>query len=114
MSLFADLLYGPIFSDPYISTTLAFTLPDESEFQLAGIDRSSGVEVAASEIEVPQVRPAAVIRAGALAMAGYEHGELVGATLIMSGITWRIENTQPRPSPHGQSDGEIYLILIRA
>jgi hypothetical protein len=77
------------------------------------IDKTSGVEVSnASMSEVSTIRPAALVRASEVATALIAREDLRRAELCMNGKKWRIESSTPKPTPNGESDGELMLLLI--
>lgn len=78
---------------------------------LAVIDETAGIAIRQKGAEVDTVVPAAVVRASVLAAAGLTRTDLRRAALAMNGRTYRIESTMPKPTPSGESDGEILLIL---
>ena len=72
-----------------------------------------GVAVSVSgDPEVQTIQPAAAIRVSELTAAGITVAEIASGTIEMSGAVWRILSPLPRPSPAGESDGELWLILV--
>lgn len=112
---YASLLYDPVYSVLGVPATL--TLEDERTFSVTVLDKTAGVEVGgfqdnrerASYATVQTVLPAAVVRASEF--AGIDLADLEDAALAFNGKTWRVKSYQPKPSPKGEADGELYLLL---
>lgn len=73
------------------------------------IDKTSGVEL--FDGGVTNVLPAASIRAVELSAVGLTRADLSSAALTMNGKLYRVSHTQPKPTPNGESDGEIMMFL---
>lgn len=108
---YVDELYRPIYDDPAFGTDISFTLTDLSEFPLRGLDKTVGVEVAGSTLEIGTVRPACVILMVDLVAEGFSPEDLMNAIVSFNGGQWRVVNYFAKPSPLGDLDGELYLIL---
>lgn len=108
---FDSVLFAPLHE---IFGTQATITPvtSASAATLTVIDRTSGIAVMLRGAEVETVHPAAIVRAVALAEAGLTRADLRRASLVMNGTTYRIDATQPRPTPAGEADGELLLILV--
>lgn len=106
---FTSLLLGPVYAA--FGCEAEFVTEDGATVSVTAIDKSSGVAVG-TEAEVQTIRPAAVVRAADLEAAGVTAEDLNDASLTMNGKTWRVEACQPRPSPNGEGDGEVYAYLI--
>jgi hypothetical protein len=63
---------------------------------------------------VKTIRPVARVRRSDLDAADVDTGDLDGATLVLNGITWTVSAWGPRPSPNGENDGEIEMILTES
>lgn len=109
---FDAVLFGPVYG--VLAVGIALTLSDTSEMELRGIDKTSGVEVGQAGVDVQTVRPAAIVRGADLVAAGVEPDELLEATAIINGASWRVVSHILRQSPNGQADGEVYLLLQAA
>ncbi len=111
---FSAILYGPIYAVLRVACTLA---PDGGDaVDVYAIDKTAGIALGQSgtggqAVDVQTVRPAAIMRAVDLDAAGISTADLVDATLVMNGTTWRVVSFLERPSPNGAADGEVYLIL---
>ncbi len=108
---YVEELYRPIYNDPAFGTDIAFTLADASEFEIRGLDKTVGVEVAGSQMEIGTVRPACVVLMVDLLTEGFSPEDLMNAEVEFNGGAWRVVSYFPKPSPLGDSDGELYLIL---
>lgn len=75
---------------------------------LKAVDHTSGVAVLDG---VQTVDPQAEILAADLAALGVTAAQLVDATLVLNGVTWRISSVQPLPTTSGEADGEYLLLL---
>jgi hypothetical protein len=107
-----DQLLAPIYST--LGVTISFALSDNTLFDIVGIDKSGGVEVAGSSVDVPTVRPACVVRMADLIELGKAPEDLIEAILSLNGVAWRVVTYFPKPSPLGEADGELYIILEEA
>lgn len=115
---YQSLLYDPAYelfgvaaelTPPGWTAGADLTVLDKS----AGVVVSGGDGAAAAGYEIDAVRPAAIVRAVELSASGIVAGDdLDGAALTMNGRTWRIEAHMPKPSPLGEGDGEILMILV--
>jgi hypothetical protein len=113
-----SLLYGPMYGTAGFGVAAVLTLPgtDGAVIELRAIDKTAGIVTGSSggrfNAEVETISPAAAVRAGDI--ANIDKADLHGATLEMNGKTWTVENHAFRPSPNGEVDGEILLILTEA
>lgn len=78
------------------------------------IDATTGVEVGDNMVAVATVEPAAMVRKAELTTARITASALVGVTLTLSGVSWRVQSTSPKPTVHGAEYGEVVLLLSRA
>src|SRR5687767_10670285 len=105
---FDDELFGPIHDDLAVDVVVtpitsagAATVPMIED--TVGMD----VEMAGGTI-VSTVRPAATVRMAVLTAAGLTRSDMKGAALQMSGRTYRVESSEPRPTPNGDADGQLF------
>jgi hypothetical protein len=75
------------------------------------LDKTAGLEWGVKGPDVQTISCAAVVRAKELASLGVALGELENGSLEMNGTAWNIESYKYKPSPKGQGDGEIVLVL---
>jgi len=106
---FQSLLYEPIYT--LQGVTVLLTLGNGAEYDsLTALDKTTGVEVG-DHAEVPTIQPAAAFRIKELIDRGLILEDLLGATLEMNEWLWTVRNYKLKPSPNGQDDGEVFLIL---
>lgn len=109
---FTSLLLDPLYTSFGVEATI-WPASYGTPVTVTVIDKTGGVEVAsASMAEVSTIRPAAMVRAAEIASALIAREDLRRAELCMNGKKWRIESSLPRPTPNGESDGELMLLLI--
>lgn len=75
------------------------------------IDRTKGVDVGEGDVLQQSIRPVAAARMYELTAAGVTTAELDGGSITFNGKTWDVKSYQLRPSPEGELQGEVYLIL---
>lgn len=107
-----ELLLDPIYTA--LGVTVTFVLADDTIIELVGIDKSGGVEVASSSVDIPTVKPACVVRMADLIELSRAPEDLIDAILTLNGVAWRVVTYFPKPSPRGEADGELYIILEEA
>jgi hypothetical protein len=94
------------------SVPMTFTSPLSGlQLSLQVIDRTAGVEIAEQKNFVPTVKPVASVRASDLAALSIDALEMVGVTVWINEIGWKVKATMPKPGPAGAVEGETYLIL---
>jgi hypothetical protein len=105
-----------IYEDPMIGTSAELTLAGEGEepVALACIDKTQGVEVWLQGAQTSTVRPAVVTLMDELNELELEPADLENARIEVNGGAWIVKSYYLRPSPLGQDDGEIYLVLTAA
>lgn len=108
---YAALLYGPIYDALGVPATLTLPGDDGEVIELTALDKTAGVEVG-SNVEVKTVEPGAVVRRSDL--ADVTLADLRGAELELNGVTWTVRNHMLKPSPKGEADGEVVLLLEEA
>ncbi len=80
---------------------------------LTVVDKTIGIEVGDSrDLQVQTIKPAAVLRAADFFGKGLARADLNGSRLTLNGKCWTIESHFMQPSPGGEADGEIMLLLI--
>lgn len=104
-------LYNPIYAAIGVPCTMTIA---GVAYEVRVLDKTAGVAVG-TNTEVQTVEPAAVVRAPELSDKGIPSvAALKGAILEFNGRRWRVRNWQPKPSPRGEDDGEVYLFLSGA
>lgn len=114
---YGALLYGPNYLILGVEAVLTLPATDGAEITLTALDKTAGVEIGGSSVDgrdnsfttVQTILPAAVVRASEL--LGVDLTDLEDSRLAMNGKTWRVKSYMLKPSPKGEGDGEIYLIL---
>lgn len=109
---FNSVLLNPIYDALGVEIELACLFG--AKYKLTAIDKTSGIEVGSSSVDVGTIRPALAIRASELNDLGLRPHDLEEAIVSMNGKEWTIKTTLIRPSPNGELDGEIYAILMDA
>ncbi|RUW73683.1 hypothetical protein [Mesorhizobium sp. M2A.F.Ca.ET.067.02.1.1] len=74
------------------------------------IDETAGVEVL-DHASIATVLPAAAVRAAQLADRSVSAADLHGAALTLNGKSWTVNRHSYRPTPNGEAQGEILLLL---
>lgn len=105
---YASLLYGPIYDVLGVPATLTLPGTDGDVIELTALDKTAGVTVGNS-IEVQSVEPAAIVRRSE--MSEVVLSTLRGATITLNDKTWEVRGHMLKPSPKGEADGEVYLLL---
>lgn len=104
-------LYDPVYAVLGVDATLT---PDGgTAIGIVAIDKSAGVALP-GDSEVETLVPAAVVRMAELAGNEVTAADTKGAALVMNGKNWTVDACRPKPSPNGEADGELYLILSEA
>lgn len=80
---------------------------------LTVLDKTAGIEIADGEAGVPTIVPAAVLRVKELTSIGKSRTDLRNAAFSMHGKAWRVTHIRPRPTPGGEADGELLLVLVQ-
>jgi hypothetical protein len=61
--------------------------------------------------ELETVRPVAAVMVSQLTGLGVMLTELDNSTITFNGNTWTVNAWRLKPSPNGESDGEVLLVL---
>jgi hypothetical protein len=102
--------YDPIYNTLGVPATIASAGGQSAT--LTAIDKTSGVSIPDPRTQIETVRPVARVRARELGQVGILVSDLTEGQITFNGQTWRIKTYQPMPSPGGEADGEIMLILL--
>jgi hypothetical protein len=103
------LLYNPIYLVLGVPAVIHMGTP-LGDIEVTVVDKTVGVTLNQGPDLQTEV-PAAAVRAAEIVAAGIQLDELDGKLLRMNGVDWRISSLYRKPSPLGESDGEIYLLL---
>lgn len=110
-SVHLDAIYiSPVAVDAHFNATT-------EGFDARVVDKTMGLEVQPEPKgpRVPTLLPAACVRKSELLAKGVTVlATLVDTTVTFSGVTWKIINYGFRPSPEGETGGEIALYLRKA
>lgn len=113
MISFSELLYKPIY-ESLMGTSVVVSCVFGGRFELRGIDKTGGVEVSLAQTEVPTIQPAVIVRVAEMIAVGLNPDDLIDALLTINGASWKVLTFMRKPSPHGETDGELYIILQEA
>ncbi|TPI13866.1 hypothetical protein [Mesorhizobium sp. B4-1-1] len=109
------LLYGPVYATLGVEAVLTLC-GGEPPIALTVLDKTAGIVVGGQQrdrgrfqAEVETIQPAAAVRAAEL--ANVDRDKLHGAEIAFNGKCWKIDTHAFRPSPRGEGDGEILLLL---
>ncbi|MBR0876884.1 hypothetical protein JQ608_06670 [Bradyrhizobium liaoningense] len=81
------------------------------DHDLTALDKTVGTLFTFTNGGVETVVPAAVVRMRELAALGVLPADVDGATLALNGSMWTVNTHEMKPSPKGEADGEVYLLL---
>ena len=98
------LLYDPIYNAIGVTAT-------GLSASVTVIDKTSGVAIP-DRTQIETVKPVANVRAMELSAKGIALADLPESVITFNGNDWRIKTTRAIPSPAGEADGEIMLILL--
>ncbi len=104
------LLYDPVYLVQGVSATLALSAGPTLE-GLTALDKTAGVDISVGGASAQDIVPAAVLRVRELGARSVEVTALPKATITFNGKRWNVRSYKLRPSPNGEKDGEVYLIL---
>ena len=102
--------FDPIYADHGVPATLESAAGDSAS--IVAVDKTAGLPITDARTMVDTIRPVARIRARELEATGIAVTDLTEGHLTLNDQTWRILSYRPRPSPLGEADGEIDLILL--
>ncbi len=103
-------MYDPIYSVLGVSATVASAGGQSAT--VTAVDKTAGILIPDARTQIDTIRPVALVRTRELQTASILVSDLPEGTITLNGATWRIKSYQPRPSPLGELDGEIMLILL--
>ena len=114
---FAAAFYGPIYSALGVDATLA--IGTDAYPGLRVIDKTAGEPVNQTGssntmlggINMPVLKPAAMLRMTELTDNGLTAPDVVGAAITFNGASWDVLNYEYRPSRYGRLYGELLLVL---
>lgn len=113
---FQALLYNPVYGVIGVQAVLA--IGTHVETGLTVLDKTRGVDLVkefgdvTTNVAIQTIVPAAVLRAAELIEREIDVEALIDATITFNAKSWRVRSYRLRPSPNGEGDGEIYLLLV--
>ena len=105
---YGQLLYAPLYATLGVDAVIRGVYFDS--FPIRVMDMTSGIEIG-EHVGVKSIQPAAVVLSATIIGNGLAREDLEGAILEMSDNLCRVKATLPKPSPVGEAQCEIYLIL---
>lgn len=108
---FQALLFDPIYLVQGVDATLTLAGVSESIDGLTVLDKTGGIAIEGDGPDVQTILPAAVIRVAELTAKGVTARQVIRAILEFNGKRWRVKTYRPKPSPKGELDGELFLLL---
>jgi hypothetical protein len=108
MSFDSESHYGPIYESLGVDAMLEI---GSAVYPIRAIDKTEGIMV---DIGAQRIAPAATLRMSELSEFGIDAETVDGGLLAMNGFDWRIESHSFRPSPTGEAEGELLLVLNAA
>lgn len=113
------MLYRPIFDRLGVNAKLNLVA---GHFDITALDKTAGVSLPDGNVIVETLKPGAELLMVDLAALGIVKTELDEQTItlfdpgvdtsdIANGVTWHIISHKVHPSPNGDQDGKIILIL---
>jgi hypothetical protein len=100
---FDALVLGPVYDT--FGTPAVLTIGPATH-QVSVVDYTKGIAVEEERIGLQTIRPVADVRRAALVSISVEADDLVGATLALNGVSWRIKSLL-------EGEAEVRLILMQ-
>lgn len=108
-----NTLYAPVYAT--FGVIAEITLSGQSiPYEIVALDKTAGIEVQLQGIETTSVQPAIALRMYDLTGLGLTPAMLRNAEVLINGGVWEVVSYYPRPSPLGEADGELFIILTQA
>ncbi len=102
-------MYDPIYNTLGVQATLASSGGQSATVTV--IDKTSGIVIADARTQIDTILPVALVRARELENNAIAVSDLSEGEITFNGATWRIKSYRLTPSPLGEMDGEVRLIL---
>lgn len=106
---YQSLLYDPVYGALGVGAVLHMGVP-LGDVPLIAIDKTAGLTINQA-VDVLTIAPAATVRAAELITAGVAFEDIDGKILTLNGKDWEVASIEKKPSPKGEDDGEILLLL---
>ncbi|RWD05497.1 MAG: hypothetical protein EOS57_25650 [Mesorhizobium sp.] len=107
---FNTLLFDPVYTVLGEAATLTLDDTAGTTADLSAIDETAGVEVLEGP-SIATIRPAATVRTSELAEKGIAVADLANAALTLNGKDWTVISHHYLPTPKGEVQAQIRLIL---
>ncbi len=104
-------LLDKIYNSP-IGVSATLTSAGGQSATVTVVDKTAGISIPDARTQIDTIRPIAMVRARELETAGISMSDLSEGSIAFNGAIWRIKDYRPVPSPEGETDGEIMLILL--
>lgn len=110
---FQTLLYDPIYLVQGVLVTLTLSAANGGTVyeDLTAVDKTIGADVGDKGAQVQTIKPVAALRVRELLDSGLTVAKLSKAKLQMNDFEWTVTSYKLIPSPRGENDGEVLLIL---
>jgi hypothetical protein len=105
------MLYAPVYAALGVAAEMTVE-GDETLYEFVVLDKTGGVEITLQGAETT-LSPAVVMRRADLEEVELSPADLRNALIEVNGVSWKVISYYNKPSPMGQLDGEIYLILTQ-
>lgn len=103
-------LYDKVYDSP-IGCAATIASAGGQSGSCRAIDKTNGIAITDTRTQIDTIRPVALVRARELEALGITMQDLPEGAITLNGATWTIKSYQRVPSPFGEDDGEIRLIL---
>ncbi|RWO35922.1 MAG: hypothetical protein EOS11_33320 [Mesorhizobium sp.] len=107
---FDALLFDPVHTVLGEAATLTLDDTAGTTVELSALDETSGVEVLEGP-SISTIRPAATVRTSELAEKGIAVADLQDAALTLNGKDWTVVSHHYLPTPKGEAQAQIRLVL---
>lgn len=108
---FQNLLYNPLYESMICSDATLFSAAGLN-VSLRVFDATTGLPIPDARTQVETVRPVCFVRTAELTQKNVAIADLPESLITFNGNTWRIKANRAVPSPAGEADGEVMLILL--
>lgn len=109
-TIWADNLDALYNSDIAVDAVLTAGAGDPLDVRI--MDKTEGVVIsAANEPDVQTIVPVAVVSMAQLTAGGIDVDTIDGSTLAIDGKAWTVTSHRYKPTPDGETKGELILLL---
>jgi hypothetical protein len=96
--------------DSEIAVDATLQIGDDDPIAVRAMDKTEGVIVGEDQ-GVQTISPVAVLRMSTVTAAGLTAEDLDGGTLTIDGKAWTVNAHRYKPTPEGETKGELVLLL---